>query len=107
LIYCCRACRFNRSGFSVRENKITRAVDRVIFELKFWLINWLNNLNGISGKGASSDDAEVMGSMAKAIIQRRIGKLTAMNAKDITMDNHVSDKILALKKHHIMICPIC
>ncbi len=38
------------------------------------MINWLKDLNGISGNGASAEDAKVTGSMITPIAQRRIGE---------------------------------
>jgi len=38
------------------------------------VINWLKDLNGISGNGASAEDAKVTGSMITPIAQRRIGE---------------------------------
>jgi len=43
-------------------------------ELKFWVINWLKDLNGISGNGASAEDAKVTGSKIMPNAQRRIGE---------------------------------
>jgi hypothetical protein len=44
-------------------------VGKEVFELKFWLINWLNVLNGISGNGLVTCDAFAIGSIANPIIQ--------------------------------------
>src|ERR1700689_1102579 len=37
-------------------------------------MNWLKDLKGISGNGASAEDAKVTGSMITPIVQRRIGE---------------------------------
>ena len=61
---------FNKSGFSVNENRMTRTVDSEILELKCWPINWLNSLNVISGNGLlPAGIATVTGINASIIMQ--------------------------------------
>jgi hypothetical protein len=66
--YCCHACKFNRSEFSVKENRTVKTVARVTLELNWLSTNSLNTLKGISGNASIAGAAETKGIAPKAKI---------------------------------------
>ena len=76
---------------------MTSTADSEVLELKFWLMNWLNALNGMSGNGFSTGEADVMGSMAKAKTHRSRGETIEVSAENnpwIIVNIHI---VLGLK----------
>jgi hypothetical protein len=79
LVYYCLACRLSRSGFSVKEKRMMRTVERGMLELNCWMMKSLKALKVIVGNGTlTTGAAEATGNDAKTRMRNKSHR-TALN----------------------------